>query len=130
MINTNGFLLFCFLNLVWLDRGEFYLQIFVDILWDNIWLLCNGTKDWRRRVWWSCSPSPRGTFCFYNSVSGRQHLFAILLPPRSSLFNLILKVNILNRNALVWFSAGLDSSIQLGALLTCLVQLPCCFQAH
>ncbi|MBA0639677.1 hypothetical protein Goklo_022698 [Gossypium klotzschianum] len=45
------------------------LQFSGHIHWDYIWLLRNDTKNRRRRIWRSCSPSPGRAFCFDNSLS-------------------------------------------------------------
>lgn len=72
MIEFLNFIIFyC---LWWTLAKSFLLLILLQfpgyILWDCIRLLFNDIEGWWGRIWWSWCSSPRGTFCFYYSISG------------------------------------------------------------
>ena len=75
VLPTNGQQILIVINVSFFIIGEPYvlimdLQIPFDIYGDHIWLLCDDTKGWWRRFWWSWSPPSGGTFCFHKSLSG------------------------------------------------------------
>lgn len=54
----------------WSEVFPFELQLFSFVLRDHIWLLFSNIEGWWRGIWRPRIPSPRGAFCFYNSIPG------------------------------------------------------------
>lgn len=113
-------------------RAGFHFQFSGDINQHCVWILCNDFKSWWRRIWRSWSSPPRRAFCFYNSISGILTTFQFSLYTNSFFFFFFRKGLFcyqvqsckIATNPDSWlpflflfFSACLDSRIQLGTLL-------------